>query len=407
MNIAVCNYRYFIGGGSERYLFSIAELLSKKGNKVIPFSVNHKRNRETEYSNHFIDPIGNEVFFENLNTPALKAKFFMRGMYSFTAKKALKRLIKEQNIELAYLLQITNYLSPSIINACKAMGIPVVWRLSDYQLLCPNYYSLRNGQICELCKNGKYWNAVKYKCLKDSRTVSFGKALGAYLHKSLGLYEKVDAFITPSLYLKNKLEEIGFSKDKIHWIPSFFDAKKVEPCYESDDYILFAGQLSKEKGIGVLLKALDKNIKLIIAGDLNHETAWVKDQAEQLGLLNVKFVGQKSDEDLFDLMRRAKFLVVPSVCIENTPQVIYEAFACGKPVITSNHGSLTEQVDDMQTGLLFEPGNHQDLSLKIDYLLSNPSEIVKMGKLARLKAEINTPEEHYKKLNNVFNQLLN
>ncbi len=65
------------------------------------------------------------------------------------------------------------------------------------------------------------------------------------------------------------------------------------------------------------------------------------------------------------------------------PMTIIEAFACGKPVIASRLGAMEEMIEDGKTGLLFEPGNPNDLSEKINWAVNHPTEIRDMSKNAR------------------------
>lgn len=417
MKIAICNYRYFISGGPERYLFSVTDLLNNNGYEVIPFSVGYAQNKPTEYSKYFLKPIGNngsEAYLNDLKSDNIsKIKLFFRSVYSLQAKKSFKKLIQDQKIDLAYMLQINNYISPSIIDTCRSNNVPVVWRLSDYQLLCPSYHLIRNGKPCELCIKGNLFNAIKGKCLHDSTVTSAGKALSMYIHRLIKIYDKVDAFITPSLFLKDKLISAGFSENKIHNINSFFDTSKVEPSYDSNGYLLYIGRISKEKGIETLLKALKDlpDQRVIFAGGYSKEEFdWAHSIIKENRLEDTKivFTGHQDDKKLFELIKGANFVVVPSICYENYPQVIMEANACGKPVIASDIGSIKEQIIDGDTGLLFKPGDPNSLAGKMIMLVNDKKKIIDMGKAARsFVQEKNDPKLHFEKLNSVFLELKN
>jgi glycosyltransferase involved in cell wall biosynthesis len=93
------------------------------------------------------------------------------------------------------------------------------------------------------------------------------------------------------------------------------------------------------------------------------------------------------------------FLVLPSEWYENAPVSVLEAFAQGKPVIAARIGGIPELVIDGETGLLFEPGNAEDLRAKIEFLLTNPDLAREMGKKARARAESTYgAAEHYRQL---------
>ena len=99
--------------------------------------------------------------------------------------------------------------------------------------------------------------------------------------------------------------------------------------------------------------------------------------------------------------------VFPNNCYHNCPMSILESFACGKPVIGSNLGSVPELIDDGINGLLFEPGNTKDLREKIRYLHHHPLLAHKMGISARKKIEEKYSEEdYYNKLLSIYYSLL-
>jgi glycosyltransferase involved in cell wall biosynthesis len=90
---------------------------------------------------------------------------------------------------------------------------------------------------------------------------------------------------------------------------------------------------------------------------------------------------------LIDLLRRARFSVIPSEWYENCPYACIESFASGTPVIGTRIGGIPELVDDGETGLLVTPFSREDLRTKIEYLFARNDESARMGRNARRKAE--------------------
>lgn len=106
-------------------------------------------------------------------------------------------------------------------------------------------------------------------------------------------------------------------------------------------------------------------------------------------------------------MKRSTALVVPSLWYEGFPLVIIEAFATGLPVIASDIGSLAEIVDHGRTGLLFRPGDPDDLAAKIDWALSHPRELAQMRKEARAEYEAKyTAERNYQMLMEIYERAI-
>jgi glycosyltransferase involved in cell wall biosynthesis len=287
----------------------------------------------------------------------------------------------------------------------KKYKIPVVQTLHDYQLICPNFKLFTEGAACERCKKYRYWNAVLHKCIHDSRLESLVEVREMFFHKACQFYEKgVNYFVTPSKFLAEKLAAWQV-KSNVENIPLFLDADQFESKYEPGDYIIYFGRLVKEKGLDVLLGALvGTDIKLKIVGDGPEKDA-LKMESEKLKV-NAEFIEHKSGKELHDLIRGAKFVVLPSVWYENYPMSLLEAGALGKPVVGTRLGGIPEIIFDGENGFLAEPGNAHDLREKIQRLFGDNDLCERMGRRAReMVIEKNSPEDHYKKIMKVYEKL--
>jgi glycosyltransferase involved in cell wall biosynthesis len=405
-SVALCNYRYFLSGGPERYMFAVEHLLQRHGHKVAPFAARYPQNRETPFSRYFVSPPvrGGTVYFED-HSRSLRnlVSLVWRCFYSFEAKHKLKQLIRAESLDVAYILQHHNVLSPSIISATKELGRKVVVRLSDFSLLCPAYHFLKHGRPCEACYGG-LWHALPGRCSKGSLGATLARVASMYFHRLLRVYEQVDAFVTPTQFLREKMIRGAFPADRIHHIPTFVDAPTVDKKGGTQRHILYLGRLSPEKGVEHLLRAYGmlrhRQVPLVIVGDgLPTEVARLQALATTLGLQGVQFLGFKSGDEAVQLLQECFFLVVPSICYENLPNVVLEAFVQAKPVIASRIGSLPEVVTDGVEGLLFEAADAKDLSAKMDALLSAPKRARELGEHAADAAATRfSPTEHYRRL---------
>src|ERR1051326_2333062 len=181
MNILICNNRYFPSSGTESYLFGITALLEKHGHTVVPLAANYRQTVETPYQKYFVPPPvdAESVYFRQYKdrlTLRKRVGLAARAAYFRTAREAAAQAIEEQHIDLVYLLNTVNVLSPSIIDAAHARGVPVVMRLSDFNLLCPAYLFLREGNICQECLGG-YHHALQHRCLQGSLAVTDRKSV--------------------------------------------------------------------------------------------------------------------------------------------------------------------------------------------------------------------------------------
>lgn len=410
MKILLINYRFFLSGGPEKYLFAVKELLESHGHIVIPFSVKSKRNVKSEFEHYFAEPIGSDeqVYYEEYKkNPKTILQMLDRQFYSVSVKKKLERLIKDSKPDVCYLMHHYNKLSPSVIDACKKHKIPVVMRLSDFFLACPNALFIRQGKVCEECLQKSLISAVKHRCVKNSLLGSLIKVSAMYFHQLLRIYRKVNYIIAPSTFTISKIRQ-KLPKNKFVHIPTFINpTEKYNP--RLGDYALFVGRTEEEKGIMTLIKAFQgTNYKLKIIGKSSTEydskiRAYLKDNK----LKNIEFPGPKYGNELWKIYRNARCVIVPAEWYENMPNVLLEAMLFSKPIIASNLGSFKELIADKRTGLLFEPKNPDDLRKKVELIFRNDNLAKTLGKNAYHEAITKyAPKKHYEKLIEVFNKAI-
>ena len=407
MKILLINHRYFLSGGPEKYMFAIKELLEKHGHTVIPFSVASKKNVKSEYEHYFAEPIGSDeqVYYEEYKkTPKTVLQMLDRQFYSLGVRKRLEKLIQDTKPDICYLMHHYNKLSPSVIDACKKYRIPVVMRLSDFFLACPNALFIRQGQVCEECLQKSLISAVKHKCVKNSLVGSLIKVSAMYFHQLLRIYRKVNYIVAPSTFTISKIRQ-KLPKNQFVHIPTFINpTEKYNP--KLGDYALFVGRTEEEKGIKTLIKAFQgTKHKLKIVGKSSTEyDNKIKAYLSENKLSNIEFIGPKYGEGLWKIYRKARCVIVPAEWYENMPNVVLEGMLFSKPLIVSNLGSFKDLIKRNKTGLLFEPKNVEDLRKKIKLVFNNNSLAKKMGKNAYREAITKySPEKHYETLINIFN----
>lgn len=423
MKIVLVNYRFFISGGPERYYFNIKEILEREGHEVVPFSVKSARNLDAgEYERYFLDIVDDEVYFAQAKkkTPKMVLKSFARMFYSFEAKRKFGQLLDDTRPDLVYIMHFHNKISPSIIYAAKARGVPVVHRISDFQYMCPNalFYNDRIG-VCEDCLKGKRLSCVKYKCVMNSPVYSGIKMMAKWLHDVMGVTKKIDAFIVPSEFTLEKLREYGIPKEKLHHIPTFFNLKEENPQVEYSPYFLFVGRIEKQKGLMTLVKAFEEtNYNLHIIGFSNdgyedelklhlgrptHEELNPSENCTYGKNGNIHFLGRKSFEEIVPYLKTCLCTLVPSEWYDNFPNVVLESYAYKKAVIATDFGSLKYMVEDGKTGLTFKYKDIDDLRHKITYMYEHQDEARRMGKEAYQQlVKLYSPIVHYERLMDVF-----
>jgi len=302
----------------------------------------------------------------------------------------VKKLIAQEKPDVVHFHNTFPLISPAAYYACAKAGVPVVQTLHNYRLLCPGAMLLRDGKVCEACLGRSVpWPGVMHGCYRGSRAATSAVAAMLTVHHAMGTWrEKVAIYVAQSEFARRKFIEGGLPPKRILVKPNFVvpdPGLKQVP----GEYALYVGRLSEEKGIRWLLLAwrlLRDPIPLRIAGagPLQEEAAAEICRMRQPG---VELLGPVAPRKIIELMHRARFLVVPSICFENFPLAVAEAFACGLPVIASRIGSLTEIITDGATGLHVLPGNAHDLAAKVAFAWEHPEILELLGRAARAEFE--------------------
>lgn len=409
MRILVCNKYFKKQGASTKYFFGLCNKFEEAGHEVIPFSMNDPLNEQSRYSNYFVPYVD---FNKKVNVFSY-AKEYLRSIHYVKAVKNVEKLVIDTKPDIVMLFNIYHHISPSVLKVFKKYSIPVVQLLEDYFLICPSYRLYAKHDVCESCKNKKYYNVVRRKCFRDSSFRSFAAASVAYIHEYLNSYKGyISYYIAPSEFVRTKFIEFGFEKKKIDVIPHALPLQGIEPSYVYKDYILYIGILEEWKGVSTLIESMhllkNKGIKLIILGDGKQKMELIN-KVKELGLSDiVQFPGYLIGSAFKDLVKSSRFIIVPSEWYEVFGTVIWEAFAYGKPVIGANIGAIPELVKENNTGLLFEPQNEKELSSKIELLYNNENLLQEMGKKARSLVETKlNMDENYNRTFGLFDKILN
>jgi glycosyltransferase involved in cell wall biosynthesis len=371
MKLLILHNRYRLAGGEDRVVQAEKRLLEANGHDVVLLEEDNLR-------------IGN--IWDTLVVAG-------GAIYSFAAKKRVKTEIDRFRPDIVHVHNFFPLFSPSVYDACYSAGVPVVQTLHNYRLACPKAIPLRDGKVCEDCI-GKLipLPGVVHGCYRNSRLQSLVVATMTTLHKLRGTWhKKVDAYIALSQFQREKMIQAGLPAEKIHIKPHFVFPPNTSGLYnQGQEYLLFVGRLSEEKGIFFLIDTYIQHkisLPLKIVGDGPLRQA-LQQKVKQAGYENlIEFLGFQDESTVMALMMNAKLLLFPSIWYEGFPSTIAEAFASGLPVVVSKLGSMKEIVEDKVTGLHFELGNSQDLADKLNWAINHPEILEAMGKNARLVYE--------------------
>lgn len=381
-------HNYYQHSGGEDEVFRLEKkLLERKGHDVATYTVSNQA-------------------ISNLSKLSLGAA----SLWSTRTQHDLNIILKKNKPDIAHFHNTFPLISPSAYYACNQAGVKVVQTLHNYRLFCPSStHFYREGRICEICL-GKTppWPGIKYSCYRESRLETAVLTSMLTLHRWLKTWERrVNVYIALTEFARRKFIEGGLPAEKIIVKPN---AVYLDPGsgVGNGKYALFVGRISVEKGINTLLTAWRHLpgilIRIIGDGPLLEDVHMF---ITQYKLRNVEVLGSCEHDEVFNLMKGARFLIFPSEWYEGFPMTIVEAFACGLPVIASRLGSMEEIVDDRRTGLHFNPGDPDDLAAQVEWAWTHPREMVEMGLQARKEFEKKyTAERNYELLMEIYKDTL-
>jgi glycosyltransferase involved in cell wall biosynthesis len=269
--------------------------------------------------------------------------------------------------------------------------LPIVLTLHEYLAICHSHgqFVKTSGELCYRASP-----ADCHGCFNKFSPQDF--FLRERFIKSF--LELVDRFVCPSEFLLERYAAWGIPREKLLLLengqPPIARGSVAEDAESLSHRFAFFGQMSALKGIPLLLRALQimppalrASIRLDIHGTLTHQSPeFIEDFEETIAPLRdiAHYHGPYRPADLPELMRRAGWIIVPSTWWENSPLVIQEAFANGRPVICSNIGGMAEKVTEERTGLHFRVNDARDLASVIEYAANQEL-------WTRLAAEITPP----------------
>jgi glycosyltransferase involved in cell wall biosynthesis len=379
MRILLAHTFYKQPGGEDRVFEAESALLREHGHEV------------THYRAHNAELDG---------APVAAA---MKTMWNRGAHSQLAQQLRRDRPDLVHFHNTFPLMSPAVFYAARSAGVPVVATLHNYRLLCPAATFLRAGRVCEDCAHGLPWRAAAHACYRSSRAASAVTALMLGTHRLLGTWTRaVDLYIALSEFARRKFVEGGLPAERVVVKPNFV-AADPGPAEKREDFALFAGRLSAEKGIATLLEAwrcLEIPMRLKIAGDGPMSHAVIQASRSDP---RIEWLGPLPADGVTKWMKRAYILVLPSVWYEGLPLTLVEAFAAGLPAIASDIGSLAELVSPGKTGLRFQPGDAADLASRVTWCWNHRGPVGEMGRNARSQFEsAYTPAENYRRLMEVY-----
>lgn len=388
--LAIHNFhRKGSASGDDQVFKSETALLEAHGNTVIRYTVSN-------------DEFDNSGLFG-------KIKHTMGMLWSFKNYKAVQQLIKKEKPDIVHIHTFFPLLSPSILYAAKRCGVKVVATLHDTRFVCPCATSLRGTELCNECGDGKYFRMCKYGCFKGSRLQSFIVACIFYYHRiRKSFYKQIDQYICLNENQIQLLKNIGFDENKIvkkYNFVSDADAN-VDVALSMElpkRYVVFYGRIGEEKGIRILMQIWNEihDIPLVVMGGGPLEEEF-RNWAEKKE--NVFYLGYTQHDKCLSIVKRAEFVVFPSIWYEGCSMVEIETESLGKGIVATDLGFSQEAIEDGVNGFKVPLGSIDGFEQIIRKLWASPELSVTIGKNARADYEEKyLPEDNYRQLEEIYN----
>lgn len=377
--LSLNSYHYRRGGADVVY-FEHDALFREIGWDTAFFAMHHPLNVASDWAEYFVD----ELQYGHAYSVAQKAGMAAKVIYSQEARDKLRQLLSRFRPDVAHAHNLYHHISPSVLPLLRQEGIPVVLTAHDLKLCCPSHQMMNHLGLCERCKGGNFLHAVRHRCVHGSLAVSALVALESALHKWSGIYRRnLDRIVVPSLFYKRKFEEWGWSSEQLTYIPNFVKIREFVPAPEAGDYFVYFGRLAIEKGFGALLEAFRKSdARLVVVGDGELGSEVEKASVDSRG--RISWLGRRSGRELFEVVAKARAVILPSEWYENAPMSILEAYALAKPVIGADIGGIPELIKEGETGFLFPSGSVEGLKAAIERMRDlSDGAVAEMGQRAR------------------------
>ena len=280
-------------------------------------------------------------------------------------------------------------------------SVRIVMTLHEYMAICHNQGQMIKKGSMNLCSRESYDEC--HRCFPEKSAEDFWLRK----HYFSRHFDLVDHFIAPSEFLRQRYIDWGISPEKIDVIENGQHADQPLPPRtlaegEKRNRFGFFGQINPFKGLDILLKALNEMSKRqrqaivleVHGANLESQSLEYQQKIETLRKPLIKegvvqWIGPYQPNELRKRMAGIDWVVVPSIWWENSPMVIQEAFACGRPLLVSDIGGMKEKVSNQKNGLHVSVGN----PLAWSYVLKTVGDASEY--FEKFRANIKNPDEHF------------
>lgn len=382
--LIVHNY-YQIPGGEDTVVANEKKLLENHGHEVVLYTRHNSELNSLSKGQKLLLPIST--------------------IFNFQTYKEVKKVIKDEKIDIVHVHNTLNLVSPSVYYAAFACHAPALQTVHNFRLLCPGATFFREGRVCEECLSKGLLCAVKHKCYRGSRVQTLACVISAWFHRLIGTYKKLN-YICLTDFNKEKLLQLKQIKgEQVFVKPNFVEeAKEIAPYEKRKNQFIYVGRLEEIKGIDILLEAWKlmgaEAPELIMCGKGPLED-WAREYIEKNKLSKVKLLGFVPNTEVRKMIGQSKALILPTQVYEGFPMTIAESYACGTPVIGSDLGNTGSLIENGISGYKFAPDSSAALAEAVKRI-SNSFVGLEAAVIGKYSSESN-----YRKLREIYEACCN
>lgn len=350
-SVVVVNDFDYVEGGAAKVAMMTAEALVNAGYNTYLFSAVKKMDAPKIVGVKYVST----GQYPSLSDPN-KIRGALNGLYNFKAAKQLRKLLETLDCEttIVHVHTWTKALSSCVWNVAYSLHVPVYLTCHDYFSVCPNggFFDYKRTRIC----HRKPLSLACLTCNCDSRNyaIKLYRFLRSFVqNKMVNIFKKTAKFISISDFSENVLKKyFPANVEFVRVVNPIDSVKMVEKiCFQNNEYFLYVGRLSKEKGCEHFCRALaDLRLKGVVVGDGPESDRLRKEYAND----DIQFVGWKTRNEVFEYMKKARALVFPSLWYEAAPLTVPEAHSIGLPCIVSGCCAARDYIRNEEDGSVFD-----------------------------------------------------
>jgi len=399
-------YPMLYNAGSEVYSQTICHGLADKGHEVHVFTREEDSFKPDGHMRVTTDQDRPEITVHLVNNPRHRDRYRVAII-----DQKFGELMDRLNPDIVHIGHL-NHLSTSVVFEAKSRGIPVVYTLHDYWLMCPrgqfmqthsdddNLWAACDGQENKKCATQCYARYFSGDEAEREQDINYWENwVARRMSHVQQIVDQVDMFISPAKYLKDRYEkDFGLPKNKSIYLDYGFDRNRMKGRHRIAGEPFTFGYIGTHipaKGIHQLIEAFGRlkgSALLRIWGrDRGQDSRALREIVQGLPEHKrdcVEWMPEYKNQQIsIDVFSKTDAIVTPSVWVENSPLVIHEAQQARVPVITANAGGMGEYVKHGVNGLTYEHRNIDDLAKQMQTLLNDPVLADKLGSHGYLFSE--------------------